>query len=285
LPRPWCGSQLALLSALAACASNPTQRPPDEIVRTFPVDVPPGLEVLEIRATNGRVTISDGPDRACAVSACVRGTSQLEAGRLAAALALDTEDSAGVRVVSLRGGGGLDMETVNLCVEVTAPRDLAVRILTCRAAVVVHGYRGSLRIDTDSGDVSARLAGGDADIRSRSGLVRLSGSFARAQVRSDAGAVQVVLPGGSPSVEVQTALGDVTLEVPQDCRLAFSARLRHTRSVPCEPAATWSSYGTDAGDRWRLYRGAIGVPAAAGESTVNVVSESGRIALRSLPGS
>lgn len=276
--------------ALGACAVNPHQRPPDEITRTFAVPIDAADRVLEVRVGNGRVTIVHGDTPACEVSACVRAASSVEAEHLAADVALlpDTDDDH-VRVVALHSPKPGNVDTVNLSVTVSAPPQLSLRVLTQRAAVVVQGYRGELIVDTDSGDVTARLDGGSTDIRSRSGSVRLSGTFERADVQTSAGAVSVVLPHGDsrPTIDVKTQVGDVTLEVPQASRVSFSARVRNSRNVPCELVVAWQDYGTDDGDRWKRFRGEIGPSTAAADnrSKVSVVSESGRIALRCLPGS
>lgn len=280
---------LAFLAALGACAANPHQRPPDQLTRTFAVPITPADRVLELHVGNGQVTIVHGDEPKCDVSACVRAASPIEAKRYAAEIdpVPDTNDD-DVRVVSFRMPRPGSVEAVNLCVTVQAPPGLAVRVLTQRAAVVVQGYRGDLAIDTDSGDVSARLAGGTAAIRSRSGGVRVSGSFARADVHAEAGAVAVVLPPGAQTsaVDVRTQGGDVTVEVPQASRVAFSARVRNGRSVPCELVASWHDYGTDVGDRWKSFRGDLGTAPLADDrrSTVSIESESGRVAVRCLPG-
>lgn len=286
LPAP----TLLSFAVLAGCASSPLQQPPAESTRTFAVTIPVTDRTLEVHVANGRVTVSHAAVTACEVTAAVRATSLAEAERLANQLQLVPDRANdGVQVLALQAADASAMESVNLCVTLAAPADLAVRVLTRRADVMVHGYRGHLSVDTDSGDVAARLEGGDAEIRSRSGGVRVSGTYARAQVHAEAGAVQVVLPAdaSAPHVDVQTQTGDITLELPQDSKVAFSARVRNPRNMPCELAATWSEYGTDAGDRWKTYRGTIGLPVEAvlGKSTVNIVSDSGRIALRCLPGS
>ncbi|MEZ5963302.1 MAG: hypothetical protein R3F56_05580 [Planctomycetota bacterium] len=280
---------LAALAALGACAANPHQPPPDRLTRTFAVPIVAGQHTLELHVGNGQVTVAHGEAPHCDVSACVRAASPAEASRLASEIVLlpDPSDD-GVQVVALRMPRPGSVEAVNLFVTVLAPPDLAVRVLTQRAAVVAQGYRGNLTVDTDSGDVRARLDGGSTDIRSRSGGVRVCGTFARAAVNSDSGPVAVVLAGGTPpsAVDVRTQGGDVTVEVPQASRVAFSARVRNGRNVPCELAAAWHEYGTDAGDRWRAFRGDLGAATVADEhpSKVSIESESGRVAVRCLPG-
>jgi len=279
------------LVGLGGCATNPHQPPPDETTRSFSVQLGPDVRVLELRVANGRVAIAHGDVPTCEVAACVRAGSPTEARQLAASVELvpDDDDADGVHVVAVHSPRAASLELVNLCIVVQAPPDLALRVLTQRAAVVVQGYKGHLSVDSDSGDVAARLDGGEAEIRTRSGGIRLSGTFARVAVEADGGAVQVVLPAEAvqPSVAVTTQGGDVTVEVPQASRVAFSARVRSGRGLPCEPEAQWEQYGADDGDRWRLFRGEVGAAEAVAlsKSTVRVVSESGRVALRSLPGS
>lgn len=258
------------------------------MTRSFAVPLDPADTTLELRVANGSVTVVHGDVAACELTACVRASSPEEASRLATDVALvpDEQDD-GVRVVAVRVPG--DLGTVNVCVTVQAPPGLALRVLTRKAPVVVHGYRGRLWVDTDSGEVAVRLHDGDAEIHSRSGNVRLSGTFATADVRTETGSVQVVMPGGEgprPTLAVATREGDVTLEVPQQSRISFRARMRNARTLPCEPVAAWTRYGTDDGDRWKLFQGSIGpadtLPVV---SQVSVESETGRVALRALPGS
>ncbi len=261
-----------------------------ESTRSFTIAASAKDLVLEVRAANGDVTITHADALMCEVTAAARGTTQAQAQQLATDLRLVADDDDdGVRVVALQHQNAAELESVSLRVTVAAPPEVAVRVLTRTAAVIVHGYRGRLSVDTDSGDVTARLDGGAAEIRSRSGGVRICGTYGSAQVQADAGAVQVVLPAdaSAPRVDVQTQAGDITLELPHDSKVEFTARVRNTRSVPCELVAAWSEYGADAGDRWRSYRGMIGGPAEAVmvKSTVNIVSDTGRVTLRCLPGS
>jgi len=282
----------ALLAAAcaSACVVTPHQRPPAEASQRFDVTIEPGDEVLELRVANGRVTISDGSAPACAVEVSVRAATKEEAERRSGAVRLLRDDDAnGVRVVAIDGLDFVSTDGLHVAVAVAAPPQFAVRVLTRQAAVMVHGYRGRLTVDTDAGDVGARMAGGDVTIKSRSGEVRLSGHFAHAEVRSETGPVQVVLApeGPPPRLEIESLAGDVTVELPQDCRVQFSARLRGAQVLPCELAAEWTEYAVETDDRWRTYRGSIGGAQTShrAPSVVQVTSERGRVALRLLPGS
>lgn len=281
---------LAVAILVPACAVNPRQRPPDEISTTFALPIAASEHTIELRVANGRVTVLHAEVPSCDVVAHVRAASPTEARAMAADVELEPDAVAdGVHVVAVRTPNPGSVESVNVSITVHAPPSVALRVLTRRATVDVHGYRGNLTVDTDSGDITARLDGGDAAIRSRSGGVRVSGMFDHATVRAEVGPVQVVLPGDAtlPSVDVETQHGDVTLEVPQLSRVQFTARVRNAHSMPCELAAQWDEYGVDDGDRWKRFRGLIGAPSEPGHgsSTVSVVSESGRIAIRCLPGS
>jgi hypothetical protein len=278
------------LVVVAACASSPRHQPLRESSHVFAVPIAATEHALEVRIGDGRVTVTHADTPTCEITAYVRAATREEADRRAGRLRLVPDDTPdGVTLLTLDTAQAHAREGVNLCITVAAPPRLAVRVLTRRAEVIVHGYKGDLDVDTDSGSVTARLDGGAAAIRSRSGGVRISGSFASALVHAETAPVQVVLPVGesAPRVDVQTTTGDVTFELPQDGQASFSARVRSPHSVPCELAANWSEYGADAGERWKSYRGVIGAPveAAFAKSNVNVVSDSGRVTLRCIPGS
>jgi hypothetical protein len=151
------------------------------------------------------------------------------------------------------------------------PAGLPVRVETFDAAVDVHGYTGTLRVDSTAGAIVAQGLGGSAVLRSGRGDVTLSDSVGEFVVLGEHGVLS--LSGVAGQVSASTIMGsirwqgpvaggDVSLETdhgPVDVLLTLPADVRvdaHTTSgdvtcqipgAPIVPRACQGTLGAGAG--------------------------------------
>jgi Putative adhesin len=97
---------------------------------------------------------------------------------------------------------------------VTVPDNVPVEVRTDEGRVRLEGYRGSARVTTDSGDISAgAFCGFLLEARAESGDVSADAACAPQQLslRSGTGAVHAVVPPGRYEVDADTAAGRRTV--------------------------------------------------------------------------
>ncbi len=280
--RPWIW--LPFL-AVSGCAVIRLQPKPIEASRAFAVPVGAGDRILEIRVPCGTVELDHGDAVSCEVEARAMGPSREAAEALAARIMLvDDTPGDGVCVVQLSMPPDADLST-RVVVAVQAPPALAVRVLTRRAMVVVHGYQGAVEVDSESGNVAARLGGGKIDVRTVTGLVRVHGAFSAVRVRSEAGDTRILVPATTDAlaVDVEATRGAVDLEFATGGSASLDVRTRSGRPVLTDLPVVWIEDGVDDGQRWQRFAGQIGTKEDATRA-ITVVSESGRVSVRTLPG-
>lgn len=270
----------------AGCAVMRSQPQPVEVVRAFTIPIAAADRTIEVRVPCGTVVIAHADTASCEVQAHAIGASTEEADALATQISKVADDEPdGTVVVQLSMPANADLST-RVVVALQAPPHILVRVLTRRAMVAVHGFQGALEIDSEVGSVSARLGGGSIDARTVSGAIRVHGSFASARIHTDTGATRLTVPttDAALAVEVETNSGDVDLEFAPGVAVGLEVRTRSARPIVCDLPVEWTEHGHDDGQRWRRSVGRIGAVAAPGRQ-ISIVTESGRIGLRTLPGS
>lgn len=275
-----------LLLGTASCAVMRSQPQPVEVVRAFTIPIAAADHTIEIRVPCGVVVIAHSDTASCVVEARAIGAATEEADALAAQIARVHDDEPdGTVVVQLSMPADADLST-RVAVALHAPPHILVRVLTRRAMVAVHGFQGALEVDSEVGSVSARLGGGSIRARTVSGAIRVHGSFASARLHTDTGTARLTVPttDAALAVEVETNSGDVDLEFAPSVAAELDARTRSARPIVCDLPVEWTEHGLDDGQRWRRFAGRIGAVAAA-RRQISIVTESGRIGLRVLPGS
>lgn len=275
-----------LLLGTAGCAVMRSQPRPVEVVRGFTIPIAATDHTIEVRVPCGTVVIGHADTAACEVQARAIEASIEAADALAAQISpIADDDPDGTVVVQLSMPANADL-SARVVVALQAPPMVRVRVLTRRAMVAVHGFQGAVEIDSEVGSVSARLGGGSIDARTVSGAIRVHGAFASARIRTDSGTARVTVPATDDAlvVDVETTSGDVDLEFAPSAAVGLDARTRSTRPIVCDLPVEWTEHGRDDGQRWRRFAGRIGAVATA-ERHLSIVTESGRIGLRVLPGS
>ena len=275
-----------LLLGTAGCAVMRSQPRPVEVVRGFTIPIAATDHTIEVRVPCGTVVIAHADTAACEVQARAIDASTEAADALAAQISPVVDDEPdGTVVVQLSMPANADL-SARVVVTLQAPPAILVRVLTRRAMVAVHGFQGAVEIDSEVGSISARLGGGSIDARTVSGAIRVHGAFASARIRTETGTARITVPAADDPVvvDIETTSGDVDLEFAPGASIGFDARTRSTRPIVCDLPVEWTEHGRDDGQRWRRFAGQLGAVAAA-DRHISIVTESGRIGLRVLPGS
>lgn len=275
-----------LLLGTAGCAVMRSQPQPIEVARAFTIPIAAADHTIEVRVPCGAVVIAHSDAASCEVQARAIGASAEEADALAAQISKVADDEPdGTVVVQLSMPANADLST-RVVVALQAPPHILVRVLTRRAMVAVHGFQGALEVDSEVGSVSARLGGGSIHARTVSGAIRVHGSFASARIHTDTGAARLTVPATADAlaVDVETTSGDIDLEFAPGVAAKLDVRTRSGRPIVCDLPVEWTEHGLDDGQRWHRFAGRIGAAAAAPRQ-ISIVTESGRIGLRTLPGS
>jgi Putative adhesin len=92
---------------------------------------------------------------------------------------------------------------------VQIPKDSELDVSAVSAEVRTSGVLGVQRLSTLSGDISAELAGADAELKTVSGDVRLKGHGAAAQLRVSTVSGDVHLDHGGGDIETTTVNGEL----------------------------------------------------------------------------
>jgi hypothetical protein len=111
---------------------------------------------------------------------------------------------------------GASLECIETSYRVVVPAGTDLRIVTQSGRVAMRGYDGKALVQTESGDISARLVGGEVQLESGTGTIRLEGSYSQAKLTSRSGPLQVVLPGLAKEmrIELATECGPMDVESP-----------------------------------------------------------------------
>ncbi|HYZ93498.1 MAG TPA: DUF4097 family beta strand repeat-containing protein [Actinomycetota bacterium] len=100
-------------------------------------------------------------------------------------------------------------------VELTAPADASIDIVTVSAPVVVSGFRNGTRVKTVSGDVTLSTLGDRVDVKTVSGEVQAKSINGDVALKSVSGDLSIV-DGACPTVAAKTVSGEVLLDLDLD---------------------------------------------------------------------
>jgi hypothetical protein len=274
----------AAAAALAACAGT---LPPPAAVHLQHLDVPFARrhpDALEVWLHRGRVLVRPGRELAATIDVSVRAETVPQAQALARAVAITLDEATERSALALRHAPGADLDAVDVAYVLDVPAHVALRVTTRAGDISVRGSQGVVTVLAESGRVHARLDGGRITIQNQNGPTRVEGRFRSADLRTDAGSIEVVVPDApATSVRVQATSGSgpVTLDLAEDCCMALDL-------------ATGGRFTSDFPVRWTLEGNGGEAPGRQGTAWVNgkadetevvatLRSATGAVALRRLP--
>jgi len=175
---------------------------------------------VELQFHEGLVVAIPGDTLRCHAQVDVSAATEEICQQIVEALAptVHPDPATGILHLDLGRPESAPMDAVHVSYYLEVPASVALRVQTSQGQVNLRGLAGDVAVITDAGSIRARLAGGTADLRSRTGTVRLSGAYRKAYLESGVGAVDAALPMMSPpvDVEVRTVTGPVVIEVADD---------------------------------------------------------------------
>jgi hypothetical protein len=179
--------------------------------------------------------------------------------------------------IDLRRPPNVSMGDLHVCYTLEIPDHVPLRVQTARGQVNLRGLGGEVTVITADGAIRARMVGGEADLRSRSGLVSLSGRYRSAYLESGTGRIEAALPLCDPpaQIEVRTVTGETVFEVPENLGVDLYydgalADLRTDLPIDWRPAA---------GAR----EGTIGLLPADGTAEVRVLTAGAKVRFEKRP--
>lgn len=248
---------------LAGCAS-PFQMPAAAIA-TAEFDVPFGRvpSRLEVRLHRGLVLAHSGREYSCKVEITVRGDSEGDARRQAASVRVLLEESDGlVSRLRVSHATGAALDAVSLCYRLTLPGNVGLRVISQEADTMLRDYRGQAEVTSESGRIQARLAGGSCKLLTTAGDIRVEGDFASADLQTQHGFIEAMLPrrGQTPALlTMRTDDGGVQVDVAESSSLDLRFVTEGGRlTVPSELHVEWHDKGTTQPDRSQLFHVSIG---------------------------
>lgn len=238
---------LGAVTLWAACAGPGTGGPAVVTVSIpFELGNGPSPESVSLQFHEGLVIATRGEALRCSAQVDVSSSSHQTCNEIANGLAPETtlDPNSGNLHIDLHRAASAPMGTLHVCYTLEIPDDLPLRIQTARGQVNLRGLGGDVTVITDDGAIRARMTNGQADLRSRSGLVRLSGCYRSAYVESGTGTIEVALPLRSPpaELEVRTVTGNTLFEVAENLGIDLYydgalADLRADLPIEWRPAA------------------------------------------------
>jgi DUF4097 and DUF4098 domain-containing protein YvlB len=261
---------LSALSAPAGSSVRHTERS-DQVVESA------GIRTIEVGNPRGDVEIGPSPDGRIHVTALkiCRGRDDAEAKRLAAQLSVTAGvqgDRYVIKVTYPRRvdikvnfwdlfSGHADSDDFGQSHEVKillqAPTALALELSTVSGDLASHGFNGSQRLRSTSGDCTVDATGGTLDVETVSGDARVRG-LGRAQVRTTSGDILSTIAG---PLEARAVSGDIDVQGVSDSLVLTST----SGDISVEHAPKSVSASTSSG-------------------TIEIVSASGSVAVRSTSG-
>lgn len=179
---------------------------------------------------------------------------------------------------------GAALESVEMDYRVTVPNDCDLRIFTKSGRVALRGFTGRAHVESETGDISARLDGGAVDLFSGTGTVRVEGVFARASLRSRTGRLELLMPSveDGASAELENESGGIALEMCENIVTTLDFRSvvgKFESEVPLRVSDTQSRPSS----RERTLVGALGSRDAEPKSTVTVRTDQSVFSVRRMP--
>jgi len=110
---------------------------------------------------------------------------------------------------------------------VTVPVESHIKVTNKKGKVSVLGIRGSVDVDSDSGDVIVRGMKGDVRINNKKGNIIISGVLNGIDVKTGSGTVRATLRDGeafSQDSVIRTKNGDIKLRIPMNLNAQISIR-------------------------------------------------------------
>lgn len=219
------------------------------------------------------------------VEVTVHAAEQREAERLLRGVEQTrprTTDKTLVLQVSMPLGAAL--EAVEMNYRVRVPADAELRIVTKTGRVALRGFSGRAKVESESGDVSARLEGGTVDLQSGTGTVRIEGEFEKARLASRSGPLELVLASvrDGARAEFETESGPVSLEMCHDLATTLDFRSATGKFDSELPFVLPDSTSRPASGE-RAFVGTLGARDVVPRSRLTVRTESSTFSARRLP--
>jgi hypothetical protein len=272
---------------LAGCGT--TWQPEAANYTTFPIEARftrSVTEQLEVWLHRGQVLVTPGRALACRIDVQVRAGDEAEAQRLAAGIGVQLDEPpAGPTRLRARIGPNVPIGAAEIRFRLEVPRHVPLVVRTNDARVAVRDFDGELDVRTDTGPIDARIANGRIRLATRSGRIDLRGDYVAAELHSDDGEIDVVLPRaehGPVDLAVATRSGTVLVEMVEDrsMQLEWSTA---TGRLKCEFPIEWRERNTLGADRNLVSRGVVNAGAAAPVRGA-LATQSGGVEVRRLPG-
>jgi DUF4097 and DUF4098 domain-containing protein YvlB len=297
---------IPLLICLAALAAAPAGSSVRHTERSDQVVESANIRTIEVGNPRGNVEIGPSPDGRIHVTALkiCRGRDEAEAKRLAAQIAVTAGVQGNRYVIKVTYPKRVDIKVnfwdlfsghansddigqsheVRLLLQ--APPELALDLVSVSGDLVSHGFTGSQRMRSTSGDCTADAAGGTLDVETVSGDARVRG-LGRAQVRTTSGDILATIAG---PVDARAVSGDIDVEGVSDSLVLAST----SGDISVEHAPKSVSASTASGSiEIRAAGGSVAARSTSGDVSVSlggplsgasVSSTSGSVELGLLPG-
>jgi len=179
---------------------------------------------------------------------------------------------------------GAALESVEMNYRVLVPADCELRIFTKSGRVALRSFAGKARVESESGDISARLDGGDVTLYSGTGTVRVEGAFHRANLKSRSGALELVVPemadGTLAALESET--GSVGLEMSATASVTLDYRSQSGK-IDSELPLLVSDSESRPSTRERAFVGKLGEKLRDTLARITVRTDQGTFSVRKLP--
>ncbi len=243
------------------------------------------LAALEVHAPRGLVVIRGGDTTYCSVDAEVVAGNRSDAERLAAGVGLSVQrPTTDLAVVGLVPAAGLRLDDVAGRWEIVVPPGVRVRVVSIAADVTIRGAMDDVDVQTVSGRVRARMAGGGLTCTTIDGAIELAGDYRVARLSSDRGELTVDLPPDlalTLDLELSSDRGEVRVRAPRAdrFRIDFATESGVVRS---ELPVHWDSSTLPAANGTAHYLGTVGDGDSPAIARVRVASQTADLRLQEL---
>ncbi|MEO0481788.1 MAG: hypothetical protein AAF196_20165 [Planctomycetota bacterium] len=199
---------LALLApALAGCGSV-TRPSLDRASEVREWKAPEGVVRVELLVDGGVVRVGQSSELRASFEIELPAADRQRLDEVEFVPSISTSGTARLAVITPDGS------TPSVLVDLQVPPWVEVSIRSNSADVIARGIGSPLTVDSQSGRIDASFRGGSAELQTISGRIRMFGAFANADVRSQGGDIDIVLPGPASALSrlrVENDHGDVRL--------------------------------------------------------------------------